>query len=393
MQNGLWYHNNKYHELTKGSHMNSDKTMRLASASMFFTGICATGAGVVLPRLIAQYGFSYDFSGLLLALLSAGNLLAALLCAALPQRLGMRRTALLLTSGFCLGYLLLGTLGAACAAGLGFFLVGVGKGSGLNCATVAGGSGGGDRTAKLSLLNAAFAAGALCVPVVLFAADGLPLWQTPLFVLAAAGGIVWLLFSRLYRTDQKSEKSAGETAGFLKQRRFWYATAFLFGQQCTEISVTGWLVTYFQDQGILRGTYSTFVVTVIWLAMMTGRLLLTFVLPETSGFRSLFRMSAATLLCYALLLCAQTGPLALLFLFLFGLSISGAYPTAIAQSNRDLSHASVGILLPVASTGAILMPYLIGVVAQRFGLRAGMACPLASIAIMAVFAVLLQREN
>ena len=104
-------------------------------------------------------------------------------------------------------------------------------------------------------------------------------------------------------------------------------------------------------------------------------------------------MSAASFIAYLLLLLSNSGVAALVFLFLFGLSISGTYPTVIAQASRSMSNATVGVMLPVGGIGAVLMPYLIGAVAQRTGIRGGMVCPLAALVLMLVFAALLKKTE
>lgn len=370
--------------------MTNSKIIRNASLVMMFTGLGASSASVVLPLLREQYGLSYDFSGLLLAFLSVGNLAAALLCGFLPRFLGVRRTVLILSLGSMLGYVLMLISGFRPFLLLGFLLVGFGKGTSLNNATVAAGAASADRTGTVNLLNALFAAGSLAAPVVYLASRSVN-WRLPLLILAAGGCVVWLLFYSMRLDTMPSAAREKSDTAFLRDRHFWYSAAFLFGQQCAEISVTGWLVTYFKDQGILTGVFSELTVTVIWTAMLVGRLALAFVIPSASRLYSLTLMSAASLVTYLLMLFASNGVLALVTLFLFGLSISGAYPTVIARANRSMSNASVGVLLPVGGIGAILMPYITGAVAERIGIRGGMMCSLAALAIMLVFSVLLKR--
>ena len=74
-------------------------------------------------------------------------------------------------------------------------------------------------------------------------------------------------------------------------RRFWLLTAVLFFQNCTEIAVTGWMVTYFKDTGILSGTAGQLTVTVIWGAMLAARLVIALVLQIRNGFRALTLMT------------------------------------------------------------------------------------------------------
>ena len=119
----------------------------------------------------------------------------------------------------------------------------------------------------------------------------------------------------------------------------------------------------------------------------------TFVLKPASRLRSLTLMSVASAVTYLLLLFAGSGAAALGALFLFGFSIAGTYPTAIAKASGAMSNASVGVLLPVAGVGAIVMPYITGAVAQAVGIHGGMMCPLATLAGMLVSSVLMRRAE
>ena len=79
-------------------------------------------------------------------------------------------------------------------------------------------------------------------------------------------------------------------------------------------------------------------------------------------------------------------------LFLFGLAIAGVNPTAVAAGNA-LSGAGLGVMLPAAGVGAVLMPYITGAVAQRFGIWAGMLCTVFALMGMTACAVALHRRN
>ena len=219
------------------------------------------------------------------------------------------------------------------------------------------------------------------------------MWNAPVIALTISGAIVWFMFCTMGIDKSRRAGAQKDDLSFLKGRHFWFTTAFLFGAQCVEISVTGWLVTYFKDQGILSAGLSEWTVTVIWSAMLIGRLLYAFVLPSSSRLRSLFLISCACIVTYSMLLFSSSGIAALVSLFLFGMSISGCYPIAIATANKTLSNASVGVLLPVAGIGAIVMPYITGAVAQEVGIHGGMMCSFAAIGIMLVFSFLMRRSQ
>ena len=79
-------------------------------------------------------------------------------------------------------------------------------------------------------------------------------------------------------------------------------------------------------------------------------------------------MSVLCTVFYVLLVMAHTQGAAIALLFAFAISMSGLNPTAVASAGRMTSVTSMGIMLPVASSGAILMPWVIGKVAESAGL-------------------------
>ena len=149
------------------------------------------------------------------------------------------------------------------------------------------------------------------------------------------------------------------------------------------------MVTDFKDTGILSGTAGQLTVTVIWGAMLAARLVIALVLHIRNGFRALTLMTACCIGAYLLLLQAETAVSALALLFVFGVSIAGVNPTAVASAGKSLSSAGVGVMLPAAGVGAILMPYITGLVASAWGIHAGMMSITFAVAGMFVSSALL----
>ena len=102
-------------------------------------------------------------------------------------------------------------------------------------------------------------------------------------------------------------------------------------------------MTYFKGSGIISGAFSTYTVTVIWGATLIARLLIAFVV---------FYMGLMT---------ATNQTMAIILLFAF--AMAGMNPTAVASAGKMTSVTSMGVMLPAASSGAILMPWLIGIIA------------------------------
>lgn len=77
--------------------MNALRQNKAACAypAMLLNGVCASSGGVVMALLQERYGLSYQWSGLLLAMLSVGNLAAGFACGHAALRTGASGTPFL----------------------------------------------------------------------------------------------------------------------------------------------------------------------------------------------------------------------------------------------------------------------------------------------------------
>ena len=343
--------------------------------TFFFSGICAISAGVVVSLLQERYGFAYGVTGTLLSLMSIGNLIAGFLVGVLPGALGMKRSVLLLTIGYAVGYSLMGLTGAMAVLALAFFLVGIAKGSVMNTCTILVSDNSANRTRGMNLMHSCYACGALLCPFLIAAAARVST-ALAVFLLAVLGLMLWLVygFTPLGGGSRKTARTKEVIDwSFLHAPRFWLLTGLLFCQNAAEQSVTGWMVTYFKGSGIIAGSLAAYTVTVMWGATLVARLLIAFVFPFKNPRKAMVGMSVLCTVFYVLLVMAHTQGAAIALLFAFAFSMAGLNPTAVASAGRMTSVTSMGIMLPAASSGAILMPWIIGIVAEKAGLAAGMA--------------------
>ena len=362
--------------------------------TFFFSGICAISSGVVVSLLQERYGFAYGMTGTLLSLMSIGNLLAGFLIAMLPGALGMKRSVLLLTIGYAVGYCLMGVTGVVALLALAFFLVGIAKGSAMNTCTILVSDNSANRTRGMNLMHSCYACGALLCPFLIAAAAKVST-ELAVFLLAALGFVLWLVyaFTPLGGGAAKSGAKTKEVTdwSFLRSTRFWLLTGLLFCQNAAEQSVTGWMVTYFKGSGIIVGSLAAYTVTVMWGATLVARLLIAFVFPFKNPRKAMVGMSVLCTFFYVLLVMAHTQGAAIALLFAFAFSMAGLNPTAVASAGRMTSVTSMGIMLPVASSGAILMPWIIGIIAEKVSLAAGMASNIVPCAGLIVFTLLVAK--
>ena len=360
--------------------------------TFFFSGICAISSGVVVSLLQEQYGFAYGMTGTLLSLMSIGNLLAGLLVGVLPGVLGMKPSVLLLTIGYAVCYGIMGMTGVEALLAVAFFLVGIAKGSIINTCTILVSDNSADRTRGMNLMHSCYACGALLCPFLIAAAAKVST-SLAVLTLAVLGGVLWLVY---LSTPFGGKVASGKTKekidwSFLRSVRFWLLTGLLFCQNAAEQSVTGWMVTYFKGSGIIAGTMAAYTVTVMWGATLVARLLIAFVFPFKQPRKAMVVMALTCTIFYVAMMQAHSQLPAILLLFAFAFAMAGMNPTAVASAGKMTSVTSMGIMLPVASSGAILMPWVIGRVAESAGLAAGMMTNIIPCVGLLIFAVLVAR--
>ena len=356
----------------------------------FISGICAISSGVIVSLLQEQYGFDYGMTGTLLSLMNIGNLIAGFATGILPGKIGMKRTVALLTGGYLLGYCAMALSGWIAVLMLAFFLAGMAKGSTINTCTILIGDNSENRTRGMNLMHGCYALGALLCPFIISAA-GMVSGKFPMLALGLIGGTLWLTFCVTSMEGKRKEKNGGTDWGFLRSRKFWLLTALVFCQNAAETSVTGWMVTYFKGSGILTGVLSTYTVTVMWLATLIFRMIYAFVLPIKRAESAMIKMGIGCTVFYFFLVQAKGPWMAIVLLFAFAASMAGMNPTAVACAGRMTSVTSMGVMLPAASSGAILMPWVIGIVAAHAGIKAGMACNIVTCAGMLLLSFAAKR--
>ncbi len=369
--------------------MNKARAMQLQGDLIFIlTGIMATSTSVVASDLRDRFGFDYGLTGTLLSFFNLGTFIVGFLSGILAAKLGLKKSSLLLAPTFTLGFVLLALFGMPGILMAGFFLIGAGRGMVTNTCNVMVGESAENKTRALNLLHACYAVGALLSPVLIMAITGFGP-SAPSLVLAVLGlPLVYIVaISGLSTKPQTKEQTKGDL-NFLKSPRFILLTLILMCQNGAETAVVSWVVTYYKDAGVFGPELSNYTLTIIWGATLVGRLLVAFVLPIKSPPKSLVVMGVLASISYALLMFCHTGLTVAGGLALFALSLAGSNPTAVSCAGKELTPMSLSIMLPTASVAQILMPWIIGLVADRAGLEAGMSLnliPCIGLAVAAFF--------
>lgn len=369
-----------------------DRLLRNVLLTFFIGGACAQPLGSFIPFLRQAHGLSYDFSGLLLSSQSVGNVIAILAAGFLPAWIGRRKTILVTSFWMVLGYLVFACgLGAPAVLLVACLMTGFSRGGNANFSNTMVSTLPGEKAAKgYNLLHCAFGVGALLSPLLLVFASGRAPetgWRIVAGGLCALAVVQVAVYAKMPLPEEpKAHGAKALDKSFLKVRQFWLSSVMLFFYLSAEYGICGWLVTYFQDMGVLSADQSQMMNSLYWLVISAGRLGGAFLTGRVSRHKLLV-VDGLGMCGFFLLMFFSTSPLPIV-LGLMGAALFMAtiYPTVFALGNNAIRGNDLGcsVMLLIASAGGILTPALIGVVAEHAGIRSGMGVVLADIALLLV---------
>lgn len=359
-----------------------DRLLRTVLFTFFVSGAASQPLGSFIPFLREAYGLGYDVSGTLIAGQSIGNLLAVLAVGILPAYLGRRRTVLLSSIWMAVGYaIFVSGIGAAPVLLLGCLMTGIARGGNTNFAnTMVSTLPGGKATRGYNLLHAAYAVGAILSPIALILCSGRwPGWGWRLVggALAALVLVQVTVYAQMELPEEPRSKGGVKTVdrSFLRDKRFWMGGGMLFFYISTEYAICGWLVTYFQDTGALRADYAQLTNSLYWVTVFAGRMAGAWLTGRVSRSKLLVADGCGVAACFLLMFFSATPLTITLSLIGVGVFMATIYPTAFAFGSECVKGNDLGcsIMILTGTVGGIVTPWLVGQVADRAGIRAGMA--------------------
>jgi len=362
----------------------------------FASGAASQPLGSFIPFLRETYGFSYDLSGILLSCQSIGNLLAVLAAGFLPVWLGRRKGILITAVWMAAAYLVfasgIGTPALLIAACL---MTGVARGGNSNFSnTMISTLPGEKATRGYNLLHGCFAIGALLSPLLLvFCAGRWPGmgWRIMAGLLCLLCVVQLAVYAKMPLPPERAERSLKSVDySFLKVRQFWLGAAMLLFYISTEYAIVGWLVTYFQDTGILDASWSQLMNSLLWLVIFIGRMIGAAITGKVSRNKLLLVDGFGLCACFLVMFFSRTPVPIILGLVGVGLFMATIYPSAFAFGSDCIRGNDLGcsVMIFTGSMGGVVTPFLVGQVAERAGIQAGMGVVAALTALLLASIVL-----
>lgn len=346
-----------------------------ACLGMLLFGISLITLGSVAAPLREKFQMDAIASGTLFSILPIGILAGSLFFGPFSDRYGYK--VILLISCF---FIFAGFQGIAHAPSLFLlkfciFLFGFGGGA-INGATnaVVADISATNKGANLSLLGVFFAVGALGMPFFLGALETRFSFEE---IVSAIGYIPLLagtlyLFTRFPSPKQVQGIPMVKGLSLLREAILVTIGFFLFCLSSFEAIINNWTTTYLLQALSVTGSQALYALSLYVAGMAAMRLLLGSVLRGLTA-RTILLISFFVLLTGCFLLASpESYPVAVAGLILIGVGLAAGFPVMlgfVGNLYAEVSGTAFSIVLSIALIGNMLVNFLMGVVAEHYGVR------------------------
>ncbi|HUX50309.1 MAG TPA: MFS transporter [Spirochaetia bacterium] len=344
-------------------------------------GIGMTIIGATLPKILADFSWSYTAAGAVLAAGSLGYFISTYLSGMLLQRLGPRVVA---AGGLVVQAISLAVFALVPSIVVNFiiyFIMGLGQGGTevtINYAVVRMERKG--ESHLMSIIHAAFSVGAVIGPLII----GLIIrmgfsWQLLYRGLGAVTLVMAVIlailpFGRLTLSNVETPEMRASLARPERQPMFYLAFFLLLVYVGVELGSSNWVSEYFVT--ILGSTPSVgaFMVSIFWIGLLVGRVGVPVVFRRAAHAKVLTGLALFTTLSLAGALLFRNPVVVGAGFFFTGLGCSAIYPlimTIIGHFFDEGQNRAIGFAAAGGGVGSLVFPFIMAAVSQGFGLRTG----------------------
>lgn len=342
------------------------------------------GAGQVsvttsLKSLIADFNWTDSQGGLLISIMSIGNLLASTCAGLIMQRIGRRGSmllcAVLLSAAFAAF--------AAVPSPMWFYpiLFAIGMGNGMAsavCNMVVSDLYPGS-TSRLNVVHAMYAAGAIVFPMIIgFTVMGGGSWRLPIGICGAIC-VLWTVSAFTTRMPEKAtQQETGSVSAirFWREYRFYFCALMFFIYVGVETAVCSWLPDYLhRNNEFFRANIPPeTMVSLMWGMIIIGRLTVAAAGQKVNKHMLTIVLAVGFLVGLAgVVLFVNVTALVFIFVIVMGLSMSALFACCITSSERYVAvPLASGMLFGCGGLGSGAIPGIAGIISDAAGLQASL---------------------
>lgn len=377
---------------------NSKLVFIAACFGMLIFGIVMAVLGSVLPSVILKFEIDKVDAGSLFVLLSLGTLFGSIVFGPLVDRFGYKPLLII-----CAAIIVVGFQGIAYAPSMAFLRFSLFL-SGLAGGAINGGTNAlvsdiseGKRGSRLTYLGVFFGVGAFGVPLLLGTLLDRFTYETLISGVGAMIIFPLLLFIVLRFPLPKHEQGfpVAEGIGLLKEPILLLLGVILLIQSGMEMAVGGWTSTYFNEVLEVDSQRAVLFLSFFWLGLMVTRAILGYLLLYFSA-SLILQISLVSAIAGSLIMIMTESAAAGLFgLILTGIGFAAVFPVILAYTGdlyAKLSGTAIGITLAMSLLGGMILPYVIGLLADAHDLRIGLMIIPASLLVSLLVFRLVYRQ-
>ncbi|KAL3474277.1 MFS general substrate transporter [Aspergillus californicus] len=400
--------NRDVYEQERWNHPRSNIYKTLATFWAFLVmGANDSAYGPLIPYLETHYKLTYTTVSLVFLSPIGGYTLAALTNNSLHRHLGRRGIALLSPACHLLAYIVNCLHPPYPVLVVSFIFAGLGNGL-ADSAWNAWIGNMRDCNQLLGFLHGWYGVGATLAPVVAtsLVTRGVGWWVFYYIMVAAAfielGTCLWAFWdsnASAFRESQRSQSPESELdsqdpgnqdqgqrqedaqKGGIRMALFtapyarvtWLLSLFLLGYVGTEVAIGGWIVTFLmrvRDGGDFASGMGS---TGFWLGITFGRVLLGFVTPRVGEKVSIVIYSVLAITFNLILYLVPNFYASIIAVSFQGFFLGPFFPGAVVVATRLLPKAlhvsAIGFAAAFGASGAAVMPFAVGAVAQARGVQ------------------------
>ncbi|KAI1387180.1 MFS general substrate transporter [Hypoxylon trugodes] len=368
--------------------------------------------GPLIPYIQAHYNLTYLIVSLIFLTPFVGYTAAAFLNNMIHIKMGQRGVAMLCSGCHLASYIIIAVHPPYPVLVIAFMLAGFGNGvcdAGWNAwiGNMA------RANEMLGLLHGLYGAGAVLSPVIattMITKGNLP-WYAFYYLMIGMAGLEVMVSTTCFWTATGHEyresltKHSDSPKGSLKDALFkkpaarvtWLCSLFLLGYVGLEVALGGWIVEFMIQVRKGEPFASGMTATGFWLGLTIGRVLLGFVTPRIGEKLAIMIYLPITMGLELLFWLVPQFYVSAVAVGLQGFFIGPLFPAAIVAMSkllpRHLHVGAIGFAAAFGGSGAAVLPFAVGAIAQAKGVQVLQPIILALLAVIFLFWVGLPRMD